>query len=230
MRAVCTASCAAVLVLSSACIIHIEDGTAEWGRSSQFVRGSGVRRSEARELPAFRAVSISGAYDVEIEVEAGALQEVVIDTDDNLLSLVETRVDAETLFVRTQKGFSTRRGIHVRVRAPELSSLSASGSNHVALRGMSGQNFRLETSGSTELVAAGEVEELDVDLSGSSAVDLGDLIARRARITASGSTEAEVHATEHLALELSGSASITYAGFPRIALEREGSASVRPKE
>src|SRR5215468_7618859 len=69
------------------------------------VRGSGVAVTEARALPAFDRVELSGSNNVVIRV--GAKQRVVVHTDDNLAGRVMTTVERHMLVVGDEPGSYT---------------------------------------------------------------------------------------------------------------------------
>src|SRR5260221_13662487 len=73
------------------------------------VRGSGVRKTEQRDLPAFNAIDTSGAFEVEVVCQKPASFE--IEADDNIVPLVQTEVRGGVLHVITTKSYSSNGGI-----------------------------------------------------------------------------------------------------------------------
>src|SRR2546430_17296206 len=73
------------------------------------VHGSGVRKIEKRDLPAFNAIETSGAFEVNVDCQKPASFE--IEADDNILPLVETEVREGVLRIRTTKSYSSNEGI-----------------------------------------------------------------------------------------------------------------------
>src|SRR5436309_12884743 len=69
------------------------------------VSGSGAMKLDKRSVPAFTAVDISGAYEVEIVVQKE--QSVEIEGDDNLLHLIKTEVKNGVLEFSNEKSIST---------------------------------------------------------------------------------------------------------------------------
>src|SRR5437660_12915469 len=82
------------------------------------VHGSGVRKTEKRDLPAFNAIETSGAFEVNVDCQKPASFE--LEADDNLLPLVETEVRDGVLRVRTTRGYSSSGGIVLRIAVPDL--------------------------------------------------------------------------------------------------------------
>src|SRR5712692_2201500 len=85
------------------------------------VHGSGVRKTEKRDLPAFTSIETSGAFEVEVTCQKPASFE--IEADDNLLPLIETEVTGGVLRVTTTKHYSSRGGIVLRIAIPSLESV-----------------------------------------------------------------------------------------------------------
>lgn len=221
MRVLSTVLGALAAMSLASCTVSFCDWNCDCGEELQ---GSGVRASETRSPGAFDSISLSGAF--ELEVEVGGPQEVVVSADDNLLANVETETVDGELRIRTRDSYSTRGAVEVRVRLPVLRALSASGSSRIVLREMRGERLSLELSGSHELTARGTVDELALTASGSSELDLGLLVARSARVSTSGSSEVVLHATDSLALDLAGSSAVRYRGRPRVELSQSGAAEV----
>src|SRR5262245_59663412 len=83
------------------------------------VRGSGAAASEARAVPAFDRVELSGSSNVVIRV--GLKQRVVVHTDDNLVGRVMTSVEGRTLVVGDEPGrYTTKSPTYVEITIPSL--------------------------------------------------------------------------------------------------------------
>src|SRR5216117_4037518 len=76
------------------------------------VRGSGVRKTEKRELPAFTSIETTGAFEVEVTCQKPASFE--IEADDNILPLIQTEVRDGVLRVTTTRSYSAPGGIRLR--------------------------------------------------------------------------------------------------------------------
>src|SRR6266853_3591056 len=89
------------------------------------VRGSGVRKTEQRDLPVFNAIETSGAFDVEVTCQKPT--SVEIEADDNIVPLVQTDVRGGVLYVSTTKSYSSSGGIKLRITLSELASVKSTG-------------------------------------------------------------------------------------------------------
>lgn len=177
------------------------------------VRGSGVAASEARALPAFDRVELSGSNNVVIRV--GAKQRVVVHTDDNLVGRVMTNVEKGTLVVGDEPGsYTTKSPTYVEITTPSLRGLTLSGSGVVSAVGIDSPWLKVALPGSGLVRASGRAEGLDVALGGSGDAQLGQLVAKDAKVVVSGSGRADVTATKSLEAAVSGTGAILYGGHP----------------
>jgi hypothetical protein len=211
------------------------------------VRGNGAVKRQARAVAHFTGLSLS--LPAQVELRIGNTEAVTIETDDNLLPLIETVVENGTLKLRPSKrnmriDASTLR-IVVQARAVERIALGGSGAIRAgALRGAKMQ-FDLGGSGSIEVEAieaesvavsvggsgnlkagGGRAQSVSVSIGGSGDVDLGRLAAGHASVSVAGSGTATVWAREELSATIAGSGDVNYYGDPRVSRSVIGSGDV----
>jgi hypothetical protein len=177
------------------------------------VKGSGTSRTEARTVPAFKGLSVSLA--VQLEVTVGEPQSVVLVADDNLLPLIRTRTSGDTLVIDSKKSFSSKKPLVVRISTPSLEALASSGVTNGTIKGIAGRRFAVNVSGSGDVELTGKTDALSIDLSGSGAIRARRLRAGTVAASVSGSGAVQVTATDALAADISGSATIDYWGSPK---------------
>jgi len=175
--------------------------------------GSGTMKVEKRTVPSFNAVSISGAYDVEIVVQKE--QSVEIEGDDNLLPLITTDVRGGVLDIDNTKGFSTKNKLHLRISVPNLNAVSTSGASDIVISAVKSDEFNIDVSGAGSLQLSGETKTLEVKQSGAGDVDAKELHAEKVNVESSGAASAEVYASEELRASVSGAGNIDYYGDPK---------------
>jgi len=183
--------------------------------SSTTVRGSGVPASETRDVPAFTGVDLAG--DTRVDIRVGGAQSVVVSADDNLVGRVTTAVRGDRLVIGTAGSFATRSPMTVEVTVPSLESLTLSGDGLVTAGGIRGERVSVLLGGSGLVRASGEVERLDVSLSGAGDAQLEQLVARRASATVSGSGRIVLNVTDSLEASVPGSGAIFYSGDPHVS-------------
>lgn len=192
------------------------------------VNGSGSVASEKRDLADFTEIEVSGV--VQVEAIAGKDYSVEVEADDNLLPFVITEVSGGVLRLKTQKSISTKNSIRVRVTAPDIKSLEASGASKVSLDGVSNEIFQIDASGASKITVSGETANLIIDVSGASKIDAGNMQSENATVDASGASGVTVFAANELKADASGASSIVYAGSPKDLIKKtSGASSVKQK-
>ena len=174
--------------------------------------GSGVAVSEDRKVDDFDSVTVSGSSTVTITV--GPEKSVKVTCDDNLIEMIKTDVSGGTLHVHSKGSYSTSIGIKVEVTVPKLKEVQASGSSNIEATNVSGPEFAIGVSGAGDVVASGQVDKLNVTVSGSGDATLKGLKAKKANVSVSGAGDAYVHATESINAVASGSGDIEIYGNP----------------
>jgi hypothetical protein len=195
----------AVLLVMSGC------GALKFGRGAS---GSGNIKTEKRQIGAFSSVDVSGAYEVEIVCQKQPGVEV--EGDDNILPLVQTYVKNGTLYINSDKPFNVKKAIKVRVTTDNLEGVNSSGASKISLEGVKNEQLVIETSGASNIDAAGETRSLQIESSGASKVDVRDLRAARVKVSLSGAGHANVYASEEVNADVSGASSVTYYGEPKV--------------
>jgi hypothetical protein len=175
--------------------------------------GSGTMKVEKRTVPSFNAVSISGAYEVEIVVQKE--QSFEIEGDDNLLPLITTDVRGSVLDISNTKSFSTKNTPHLRISVPNLDGISTSGASDIVISGVKSDEFNIEVSGAGSMQVSGETKALEIKQSGAGNVDAKDLHAERVNVESSGAASADVYASEELRASVSGAGNLNYYGDPK---------------
>lgn len=187
------------------------------------VKGSGNVAVEKRDVKDFRSLDVSGIIQVEVTVQKDFAVEV--EADDNLLQYIRTEVRNGVLELSTKKTFKTSNPIRVRISAPDLEEVEASGATRVSVSGLKNAKFVIDTSGASSITAAGETSELVVDVSGASKIDASELSAGKAAVDSSGASSVTVNAVGELKVDASGASSVKYAGSPQNIEKRTSGAS-----
>lgn len=182
--------------------------------SSRGVRGSGVVKTEKREVQAFSAIEVSGAFEVEITCQQQPSLE--IEGDDNVLPMVKTYVKDNTLFIENGVSYNTKRAVKVRITTGNLEGVASSGASTFKLNSVKNEQLALEMDGASKIDAAGETKKLEIRSSGASKVNVKELRAARVKINLSGAGSANVYASEEVDARVSGASQVTYYGEPKV--------------
>jgi len=183
------------------------------GHRHRVATGSGVAAVQARRVPSFSGLDLTGVADITVRV--GRPQAVTVRADDNLIGRVTTRVRRGVLTVGERRGsMNARTPIHLAVDVPALGLLSLSGNGTVRAGGLRARRLVVRLSGAGSVRATGSADRLDATLSGAGEAQLGRLVARDVRADVSGMGRIEVHPRHSLDARIRGAGSIVYRGRP----------------
>lgn len=171
------------------------------------VRGSGVVKTEQREIGAFSRIRVSGCVKLAWQPAKEAGVEVTV--EDNLLPHLVTEVVGDTLKIHFTVNVDPTQDVVVKAAGPDLDGLTGSGATQITLAGVRSENFELQLSGASECTAAGQVKELTVHCSGASTCNCADLDADAAAVTTSGAATADVRAKGLKSIHQSGASKVS---------------------
>lgn len=173
------------------------------------VSGSGNEVSQDRKIEAFTKVETSGS--IKVVLKQSTYHSLKITADDNIQKEIETSVRGNTLIIDLDGNFCDAGPITVYVNSPQYEGVDASGA--------------------VEILSDGKlsVKDFELDLSGSSKVDI-DINAANMKTSSSGASEIFLkgQAGSHQ-LDLSGSSSVEALDFVvgRYRIESSGSSNSR---
>jgi hypothetical protein len=238
-----------VLAVSlAACSIPFTCTTAgglDW-MGGEKVQGSGVIKKQARNLPAFSGVTMNVPGNMEVRL--GTTDSITIESDDNVLGLIETVVEDGTLKVQPTRRNLQLRTRHLRivltarsidhisvggsgsVEAPALKAnklkFNIGGSGSINIQGVEADELAVSVGGSGDFKSnGGKTRTLAVSIGGSGDVDVGRVQASDAAVSVAGSGEAVVWAINHLSTTIAGSGDVNYYGDPKVSRSVVGSGS-----
>lgn len=188
-------------------------------------KGSGNIASEKRNVSAFKAVDVSGAFVVEITAQKDYSLEV--EADDNLLQFIKTESDGVTLKIETEGRISTSNTMKIRISAPDIENLHISGASKISIVNLDNSSLNIDSSGASKISCEGKTNDLTVDMSGASKFDGENLAAEKVSVDASGASRATVSVKTDLRTDLSGASKVVYYGNPtNIEKKTSGASSV----
>ena len=180
-------------------------------------RGSGVARSETREIAEFRSIHVEGAGTLVVVVSPGqAARTLEISADDNLLGIIATEVRDGVLEISPSSSMSQLSDMRLKVAVPALEGIHLEGANRLDLTLDTAGDFDLHVEGASRVKAAGKVGNLVLHSEGAGNIDAAELVARAVDVHIEGAGKARVHATESLKAHIEGAGVITYAGGAKI--------------
>lgn len=238
-----------VLALSLvACALPVAHTTAagfSWPGSEK-IRGNGVMQQQVRKLAPFRAVALN--VPGELELRLGATDSITIESDANVLPLINTVVENGTLTIAPAKPNLMLKTHHMKlvltaknidrisvgdsgsVEAVALTAkqlaFSIAGSGSINIQGVQADELSVSVGGSGDFKSnGGKARILTLSISGSGDVDLGRVQTSDAAVSISGSGDAVVWATKNLSTAIVGSGDVNYYGDPTVSRSVTGSGS-----
>ena len=217
------------------------------------LQGSGKLQTEPRAVGSFSAIELHGSMN--LVLRQAAREAVELRADDNLLTLVETRVVSRsgvpTLEVRIRDGtsYSSRNPITLTVDVVTLSALSVRGSGNVSGEGIKAPALKivlagssdvklhklsldeasLKISGSGNAELSGKAARLSLSSSGSGDINSRELEADEVSVSIAGSGDASVNARKTLGVSIAGSGSVDYVGDATVKTSVAGSGHVKKR-
>ncbi|WP_342117376.1 head GIN domain-containing protein [Pseudoduganella sp. OTU4001] len=244
--AVRNALIAASVFAAAAPVATVSAGPLGWFAGER-VQGNGNIAKQTREVSNFDALGLGLPGNVEVRM--GNAESVTIESDDNILPLIETVVEDGTLKIRPVRRnlqLDTR-NLKVVVTARKIERISVGGSGSVdaegirggklsfdvggsgsmSLRNIEGDSITVSLGGSGNLKASGSAEKLKVSIGGSGKVSTGQLATKDATVSIGGSGQAVVWAKQSLTVSVAGSGDVSYYGEPQVTKSVMGSGSVK---
>ncbi len=212
-----TILCTALIILLSSC---------------HFTSGSGNIVSEKRSVSNFTGLNVSNAFEVEVKI--GAVTEVRVEADDNIMRYVRTEVSGNTLTIKVEDLHNIN-NVHLKayVTMPVLSSIDASSAADVkvldAIKGTGKLSFN--ASSAADIEADVEAPEVEAEASSSGTVKItgktktykaqassganiktADLLSETTNVNVSSGADADVYASVSLTAEASSGGNVNYRG------------------
>lgn len=213
-------------------------------------QGSGKIITEPRTVSNFHQVTLAGVGD--LNITEGDTESLTIEADDNLIPLIETRVENGELVIgidrnRGNISMNPTRPIKYTLSVKNLDAITVSGAGNVSAPSLKSDNFaivtsgagnvnlqKLETkalkvtvSGAGNILLAGRAETQDTSLSGLGSYDAGNLATTATSIRLTGAGSATLWASDTLNVQVSGAGSISYYGSPKVTQSISGIGSVK---
>lgn len=183
---------------------------------------------QTRPVPAFHAISAQGPVNVIVEV--GKVQSLVLKGDDKFLKRAMTKVVDGKLMITFPKGEKNQvdSDTTIAISMPALSAFHVEGAGSADLRNINSDTVDIGFQGAGRLIASGKVKQLKLNAQGIGDVDTKALLAQDANVNFEGIGAVKVYASQKLDAVVQGMGSLTYFGNPRSVNKKvEGIGSVK---
>jgi Putative auto-transporter adhesin, head GIN domain len=191
------------------------------------IRGNRQLITEQRNLEPFVNVDTGGAFRVDWRSGAPSASVTI---DENLLPYLDMRVKDRVLHVRTTRSVRPSRSIKLNLTSSALEGASFSGASRLEAHELSGSKFYLESTGASNVILDGRVDELVANLTGASDLRAESLQTKSAAISVTGAGDARIAVSDDLKVSITGAGKVEYIGDPHVERDVTGAGSIRKRE
>jgi hypothetical protein len=195
------------------------------GCGSSRVTGEGPVQSETRNADPFTRIEVSGGISVTVRI--GPTQALEVSAQENILPVIATDVEGDTLRIRSTESYSTSEGVEVAVATPALVGISMSGGSRGRIEGLDAERLDIGLSGGAGLTATGTATSVALNMTGGSRASLENLTASTITLDLSGGTTATVQASDRVSGSASGGSRVSVLGDAQLNVEVSGGGEVR---
>lgn len=222
LKAAAALALAAVL---SGCAINL----GRLGGSAVQLRGSGVVKTETREVGAFDRVQLDLIG--KLYIDRDGKESVTLTADDNILPYIKTEVRGGTLMLRTEDNVSLMNvnDLTYRVSARNLNGLEINGAADVVVTNVDTESFDVNVNGAAKVTSSGKAAAQNLTVSGAGSYNAPSLETRRTTINHSGLGLAVVRVSDELDVRINGAGSVEYIGNPKVSKSINGVGSIRQR-
>jgi hypothetical protein len=197
------------------------------GCSRPGTKGDGVIMTTNQSVADFSALVISGGYRI---IWSNGKPALTITTDQNLLPLIKTTVNGNTLQIDSEGTLAPTKGITITLSSSSLADVQLNGAVDLTASQLSGHGLKIECNGAADISVAGSVTNLEVNLSGACKLNAKALQTQTATATLNGASYGDVTVTDTLNASISGTGVLTYSGNPKsVEKNVSGVGSIRPR-
>ncbi|MEM9819619.1 MAG: head GIN domain-containing protein [Bacteroidota bacterium] len=207
--------------------------------SAQRVEGNKNVVEQDREHTGFTSIEIERGVD--LYLEQGNRTSVTVKADENLVDMIKTKVDGNTLKVTTtNKGIYNYESCAVHVVVKDLNQIIATGGsdiygvntiqqNELRMRLTGGSDVEMELdlktlhcklTGGSDAEFKGQVNHMIVEARGGSDLEAKRLTVNKCELDVRGGSDAHVHVKEELDARATGASDIYYSGNPSVVHEK----------
>jgi len=187
--------------------------------------GSGSVNEYQLDLDEFENVTLMGP--INLRIKQGPGSEVMVEAEAEIFSQLSYSVKSRTLeigFKGNVTCFETDYGVWVNVTVPDIETIISSGVSDIISDGdLDLDMLVLDISGTSNVELSGRVSDQMIESSGVLNAKNFELITENTEINVSGIAELEITCNEHLDIDVSGAATVSYKGYPTINQEVSGS-------
>lgn len=212
------ALCCVVAVTGCAIVINPNDGEVRYASDSgaKSVEGNHQFSRDERPVSSASALDIDKLNwaDAKVDVRVGPSPSLVIEADSNLLPLIRSEVNGNTLRIWSDSNIRRSSAIHIIYTTPRLNKIDIASGGRLIVSGLNGDDLRLAQRGSMYSELSGKVERLDIANNGSGTVNAVALSSGNSDAVQNGSGRINLGQVrgERINVALNGSGTVSASG------------------
>ena len=193
------------------------------------IRGSGVLRTEVREVTTFSTISFKSVG--KLKIQQTGKESLTIIADENILPILQSQISDQILYISNENNSSINpsKQIEFIVEVKNLENLETKAVGSIEVKDIQGKRLSISLDGVGNVAIAGNVDVLDLDLSGVGSFNGEELKARQATVRNKGVGSALVNVSEQLDASVSGIGSIEYIGSPQVSKSVKGLGEIKKR-
>lgn len=192
-------------------------------------RGSGVLKTESREVTTFSTISFKSVGNLKIQ-QTGK-ESLTIIADENLLPILESRISDQTLYINNVNSSSIdpTKSIEFIIELKNLENLDTKAVGSIEVKDIQGKKLSVSLDGVGSIAIAGNVDVLDLEISGVGSFNGEELKVKQATVSNKGVGSAVVNVSEQLNASVSGMGAIEYIGSPQVRESVKGMGEIKKR-
>ena len=192
------------------------------------IRGDGIFKTESREVTTFSSISFKSVG--KLKIQQTDKESLTIIAEDNILPTLESRISNQTLYIsNANTSINPTEPIEFVVEVKSLESLNAKGVGSIEIKDIQGKRLAISLDGVGSIAIAGNVDVLDLELTGVGSFDGQALKTKQAQVRNKGVGSAVVNVSEYLDASVSGLGSIEYIGSPQVTESVKGMGTIKKR-
>lgn len=208
-------TCICLIISTTACSQTKTYSSGNWGNKKVVASNNYVTKDI--KVDNFKKLNVAGSPDVIFTQKSGR-PEVVVYTSDNIIDLLDIKVENNTLYIGFKKNVNVSyKKLEVRVSAESLNGISVAGSGDILLtNGLQiSDNLTISVAGSGDIKGSGiKCNDMKISVAGSGDIDTDNITCNNLKVSIAGSGDMALKGVTAVNTEASvaGSGSATISG------------------
>ncbi|WGS74886.1 MULTISPECIES: GIN domain-containing protein [Pseudanabaena] len=166
-----------------------------------------------------------------LKIQQTGKESLTIIADENILPILQSQISDQILYISNENNSSINpsKPIEFIVEVKNLENLETKAVGSIEVKDIQGKRLSISLDGVGNVAIAGNVDVLDLDLSGVGSFNGEELKARQATVRNKGVGSALVNVSEQLDASVSGIGSIEYIGSPQVSKSVKGLGEIKKR-